>query len=181
VENQTLSNVLAQANSRLLRTDEVSELLKLRAQVGQLREATKAFSSLEQENKQLREALAARQSPSAPFDRDTQSNRLSFIYVSGEVQFPNRLIWTNGMNLTAALEAVHGFTPYADRSALRLTRENGESLTLSFTDPIAINAAKPVTRSLFLVQVMHPRLTSSTRKHLSGSILARLISRPAIS
>ena len=142
VEKQTLSNVLAQANSRLLRTDEVSELLKLRAHVGQLREATKAVSTLEQENKQLREALAARQSPSAPFDRDTQSNRLSFIYVSGEVQFPNRLIWTNGMNLTAALEAVHGFTPYADRSALRLTRENGESLTLSFTDPIAINAAK---------------------------------------
>jgi RNA polymerase sigma factor (sigma-70 family) len=133
-ENQRLSNLLAQAGSRPLRPDEVSELLKLRAQVGQLRQDTKVLSTLQEENKHLREALAARQSAPIPIDQDTRSNRVGFVFVSGEVQIPNRLVWTNGMTLAAAMELVHGFTPNADRSTLRLTRENGENVNFNFTD-----------------------------------------------
>jgi hypothetical protein len=141
-ENQRLSNSLAQAGSRPLRPEEVSELLRLRALVGQLRASNSALSAFEQENKRLREALAVRQSLPASPDQDSPTNRFGFVFVDGEVQFPNRLVWTNGMTLAAAIEVVHGFTPYADRSTLRLSRENGESVTFNFTDSAAMNTVR---------------------------------------
>jgi RNA polymerase sigma factor (sigma-70 family) len=55
IENDRLSNLLAQANSaQALSPDQLRELLRLRGEVGSLRQQSKEFARLQQENRQLR-------------------------------------------------------------------------------------------------------------------------------
>jgi RNA polymerase sigma factor (sigma-70 family) len=55
IENDRLSNLLAQANSaQALPRDQLRELLRLRGEVGSLRQQSKEFARLQQENRQLR-------------------------------------------------------------------------------------------------------------------------------
>src|SRR5581483_5050858 len=62
MENERLSNLLAQAQSaQTLAEDEKAQLLRLRAEVGRLRQETNNVAKLREENRQLRTAQAARQ------------------------------------------------------------------------------------------------------------------------
>jgi hypothetical protein len=59
-ENEQLSNALAQAkSSQSLSTPDAQELLKLRGEVGRLRQESKELARLREENRQLRAALSA--------------------------------------------------------------------------------------------------------------------------
>jgi RNA polymerase sigma factor (sigma-70 family) len=54
-ENERLSNLIAQANAApALSKDQLEELVRLRGEVGRLREATNAIAELTEENRQLR-------------------------------------------------------------------------------------------------------------------------------
>jgi len=65
-DNERLSNLVAQAKSRPgLSQDQLSELLKLRGEVGRLRQQAKEVEVLREANRQAAAALAASQKPSA--------------------------------------------------------------------------------------------------------------------
>lgn len=47
------------------------------------------------------------------------------VFVGGEVRKPDRLIWTNGLTLTSAIQSAGGFTDFANLSRLELRRSDG--------------------------------------------------------
>jgi len=113
-ENARLSNLLAKAASSSITRDELSELLRLRGEVGRLRDVEKELEKLRQQNGRL--ASENTQSPSQE----------QMIYVGGEVLNPGRFLWTNGMSLSSVIELAHGFTDFADRSVVRIKQPASE-------------------------------------------------------
>lgn len=119
-ENRRLSNLVAELSTKpALGKNELSELLRLRGEVGLLRKANKV--------------LQANSSGTSPGDGNAE--KLQFVYLDGEFKFPNRYRWTNGMTLAAAIELARGFTEHADSSSIEIRSSNGEAITNSFMDP----------------------------------------------
>jgi len=64
IENERLSNLVAQAkNANTLPTEQMQELLRLRGEVGRLRQDNRALERLKAENQQLRTGSAPQPSP----------------------------------------------------------------------------------------------------------------------
>ncbi len=108
-----------------------NELLRLRGEVGMLRKQTNELQALSAENGRLRSRLAE-QHPATVQPEQAQAD--SFIFVSGQVSFPNRRLWRTGMSLKSAIEAVGGFTDAADKTKIQITREDGTSSTLNYSE-----------------------------------------------
>jgi hypothetical protein len=67
----------------------------------------------------------------------TKKGQEACIYVTGEVNHPDRIPWTNGLTLTKALELAAGFTDFASKSQVMLRRANGTMEQYSFVPPVA--------------------------------------------
>ena len=55
-------------------------------------------------------------------------------YVSGEVKQPNRYPWQSQMTVLKAINSAGGFTDFANRSAVVVTRSTGEKVTVNCRD-----------------------------------------------
>lgn len=54
-----------------------------------------------------------------------------FYSVGGEVRTPNRFLWTGNMTVLQAVNTAGGFTDFANRRTVILTRANGEQVTVN--------------------------------------------------
>jgi RNA polymerase sigma factor (sigma-70 family) len=102
--------------------EEHRELLRLRNQVGMLRQQTNDLQTL------LRTGLTEQRSATA------QQEQEQFVSVGGQARFPNRVRWTNGLTLNDVLRAVGGFTDSADASKIKIIRTDGTTNRLSYLD-----------------------------------------------
>jgi hypothetical protein len=114
VNNQRLSNLLANANTtRSLAADQLGELMRLRSEVGLLRQMTN------------RSTIAPRGAELA--QRADNSARPQFFYVGGAaVKLPNRQVLRPGMTVTAAIQQAGGLLEGADKTKVRFTHEGNE-------------------------------------------------------
>jgi len=118
-ENVRLSNLVARAaNTSGFANHELSELLRLRGEVGRLREMEKEL-----------EQLLPPPSPWANDERSKLPAQERMIYVSGEVLTPGEFVWTNGMTLSSAIELARGFAPLADQSIIQIAEPNNKTKT----------------------------------------------------
>ncbi len=53
-------------------------------------------------------------------------------YVGGEVKVPNRVFYTGPITVLRAIDSVGGFTDFANRNNIELTRQNGEKIKVSW-------------------------------------------------
>jgi hypothetical protein len=112
--NQRLSNLLANTTTtRALTPDELSELLRLRSDVGLLRQMTN------------RPETARR--VAEPAESADSSARPQFFYVGGAaVRLPNRQVLIPGTTLTAAIQQAGGLLEGADKTKVKFTHEGNE-------------------------------------------------------
>ena len=76
-ENQRLSNSVAQANAESLSADQLQELLRLRGELGRLREQTSAIQKLSDENQRLQANAGASQPQTAPMSEQELNDKLA--------------------------------------------------------------------------------------------------------
>ena len=55
-----------------------------------------------------------------------------YFFVGGEVKAPSRYPWSEGMTLVKAIQTAGGFTDFAKRSKVRLTRVNGKTVIMNY-------------------------------------------------
>lgn len=55
-----------------------------------------------------------------------------YFFVGGEVKGSSRFPWTDGMTLVKAIQTAGGFTDFAKRSKVRLTRLTGKTLIINY-------------------------------------------------
>jgi protein involved in polysaccharide export with SLBB domain len=55
-----------------------------------------------------------------------------FYYVGGEVRSPNRQVYSGRIFLTGAIDTAGGFTDFANKRKIRLTRANGKTSTYNY-------------------------------------------------
>jgi RNA polymerase sigma factor (sigma-70 family) len=146
-ENERLSNQLVQVNrSPALAGNELSELLRLRSEVGRLRQAERELSQLHQQDS----ALAIKRGLEASAAANDKSERPKFFYVTGAVLIPGRFLWTNGMTLPFAIELAHGFTDFADRSTLQIKYPDGTGETIHCQPPTLPEAGLQPDATVFV-------------------------------
>src|SRR5882724_6706075 len=124
LENERLSNLLASANGAALSSkQDFSELLRLRGEIGQLRQA----------NKDLYKA------------QNQATSAVSSLYVvSGAgIAGPNRFPFRAGTTVSSAIRAAQGFTTSADKKHIELRRGEKERAILDFTAIEQGTAADP--------------------------------------
>jgi RNA polymerase sigma factor (sigma-70 family) len=168
-DNERLSNHLAQANGSLADAKaQVADLLRLRAEVARLREATNELEWLRRERVQW--------APRAPVERPAEHARKTdqpqFIYIGGEVKTPNRYPWTEGMTLARLIQAAHGFTDQADKTMVRVTRDADSSrsiTTIAVADPVAL----PESALLPGDQIFIPRVATNSASEPQASASER--------
>jgi hypothetical protein len=97
------------------------ELLRLRGEVGRLRNAERELVRLRGEAARLAAAEGTNSSVQDPASPGSPP----FFFVGGEFALPNRFLWTNGMTLAGAIALAHGFTDAADRSAVQIKDPSG--------------------------------------------------------
>jgi RNA polymerase sigma factor (sigma-70 family) len=138
-ENKRLSNLMSR-NPQSSSNGPPDELLRLRGEVAVLRNNMKQLEKLGEENRQLRASLVdkALAATASQTHEQLDPSKPKFFFVDGEVLTPGRFWWTNGLTLRGALAAGHGFTDFGDQSKIRLTREDGTAVTLSYPE---INSA----------------------------------------
>ena len=66
-----------------------------------------------------------------------------FYYVGGEVRMPNRQPYTGAMTVTRAIDTAGGFTDYAKKSQIILTRANGQKFKIDYNKAIEDRAYDP--------------------------------------
>ncbi len=66
-----------------------------------------------------------------------------FFYVGGEVRNPNRFLWSDDTTLMKAISTASGFTDYANRSKVELTR--GSERHIYNCEDLQKNPSKDVT------------------------------------
>jgi polysaccharide export outer membrane protein len=66
-----------------------------------------------------------------------------FYYVGGEVRMPNRQPYTGAMTVTRAIDTAGGFTDYAKKSQIILTRANGQKFQIDYNKAIQDRAYDP--------------------------------------
>jgi protein involved in polysaccharide export with SLBB domain len=54
-----------------------------------------------------------------------------FYFVSGEVRLPNRQVFTGSMTVLGAISSVGGFSEFARKTKVQVTRANGEKFTVN--------------------------------------------------
>lgn len=54
-----------------------------------------------------------------------------FYSVGGEVRTPNRFLWTGSMTVLQAINTAGGFTDFANKNKVSLTRVSGEQMTIN--------------------------------------------------
>ncbi|SPE59547.1 hypothetical protein SBV1_3300001 [Verrucomicrobia bacterium] len=131
-KNERLSNLLAQAISpREPQPEPPNELLRLRGEVGRLKEAERELETVQQKYS----ALLSQPNSVAPPQPEEASGPPKFFFVAGEVVTPGRFLWTNRMTLAAALQLAHGFTEAADPSVLQVKAPDGSSVVVNYIAP----------------------------------------------
>jgi len=129
-----------------------SDLLRLRGEVAMLRKQTADLQTVLDHYRQLR-ASSAEQQAQAQSDL-----RISpFVYVSGQVRSPGRLVWTNGMSLKNIIVAAGGFTDLADATRIRITQKDGDTTILNYSDSDGSKSAN--TRILQNDSIVIPQLS----------------------
>jgi hypothetical protein len=119
-EKQRWLNDLAKANeSRTLADDRLREVLRLRNEVGRLRQSEKSFQIASQGTSQ----------PVGGLPRD------EFYFVDGGgIAIPGRRHYEQGLTITAAIKACGGFTEAADMTTVRLVSGNADPLVVNIAD-----------------------------------------------
>ena len=115
-ENQRLSNLLVESKSaQFLSGNQLSELLRLRNEVGQLRQAKSKLETARSESDQS----PAASSPPPP--------KIDFYYVGGGVSAPGRQLYLQpGLTVTAAIRAAGGLTDEAVKTRVELLRAGSD-------------------------------------------------------
>ncbi len=67
----------------------------------------------------------SRASAQSELSASNDSKHPQFVYISGQVNVPNRYVYTNGLTLSAAIKMAKGVTPEASLTKVALER-NGE-------------------------------------------------------
>ena len=70
-----------------------------------------------------------------------------FVFVVGEVKRPGRIVWTNGLTLTNAVQMAGGFTDFADKSRLEVRHVDGAVEVYSFMQAEAEPTNNPALKS----------------------------------
>ena len=65
-------------------------------------------------------------------ESDHHSVRPEFYFVSGEVNFPQRYVYTNGLTLTAAIKRAKGLTAQASSTKVAITRIGEKALVVDW-------------------------------------------------
>lgn len=76
-----------------------------------------------------------------------------FVYVTGEVKLPGRIVWTNGLTLANAINLAGGFSDFASKSRVTLRRANGTNDQYSLAHFPTGSTNNPTLRSGDLVYV----------------------------
>jgi protein involved in polysaccharide export with SLBB domain len=94
-------------------------LLRLRGQLGALR-------------RQLDELAVRDRQKSAQLTNTAPRGRVEerYVFIGGEVSFPNRYILTNALTVLSAIQSASGLTVFGDRTKVRLIRNNETLATL---------------------------------------------------
>jgi RNA polymerase sigma factor (sigma-70 family) len=129
-ENEQRSNLLAQGSVQFGGGEPSSELLRLRGEVGRLRQVEREFQKLRQTAAQT--TLGNDSTVSTAYA--TQPKEPEFFYVSGEVSVPGRFVWTNGMTLATAMELAHGPTDPTNTYAVQVKDSSGSSVSMNYQD-----------------------------------------------
>jgi RNA polymerase sigma factor (sigma-70 family) len=135
-ETERLSNLLAQANDvQLLNTSQAADLVRLRGEVGSLRQQTNELARLQADNQRLR--AAASQAPAGAQDKEThdyiQKESWSFLgFADPESAFQSTLWAMNKGDAKAFLTALspdgENFKRVADRDENELAAENKKEM-----------------------------------------------------
>ena len=72
-------------------------------------------------------ALPAARAADQDADRPAQPQ---FVFVQGQVNVPQRYVYTNGLTLRAAIKMAKGVTPQASPTKVSIIRTSGQELTL---------------------------------------------------
>lgn len=59
-----------------------------------------------------------------------------FYFVGGEVKAPNRQVYTGPIRVTGAIDTAGGFTEYAKKSKIEVTRANGRKFRVNYNDAL---------------------------------------------
>lgn len=105
-QSQAPSNLLVRSGDpQVLAKPELNELLRLRGEVGRLRNTERELARLRGEAARLAAAEGTNSSAQDPGSPGSPP----FFFVGGEFALPNRFLWTNGMTLASAIALAHGF------------------------------------------------------------------------
>ncbi len=66
-----------------------------------------------------------------------------FYYVGGEVRMPNRQPYTGSMTVTRAIDTAGGFSDYAAKSKIILTRASGQKFRIDYNKALKDPAFDP--------------------------------------
>jgi RNA polymerase sigma factor (sigma-70 family) len=137
-ENARFSNRLAQAAaSSSLTANQERDLLRLRNEVGRLRESERILEKLRQQTFGL-----------ASDETTNSTSQEQTVFIGMDVQNPGKFPWTRGMTLSSLVELAHGFTGSANRYFIGIKEPESELVNTFGYESVAGKILAPGTMVL---------------------------------